>query len=75
MSGVSNYLKNTSLTFRIISGLVLGTLTGLFFGEEAAGLQMIADVWIGLMQMTVLPYVIVSLIVGLGPVRSAAKNL
>jgi Na+/H+-dicarboxylate symporter/ABC-type amino acid transport substrate-binding protein len=66
MSGVINYLKNTSLTFRIISGLVLGVLTGLFFGEEAAGLQLIADAWIGLMQMTVLPYVMVSLIVGLG---------
>ena len=36
MSGVISYLKNTSLTFRIISGLVLGVLTGLFFGEEGA---------------------------------------
>jgi len=71
MSGVSNYLKNTSLTFRIISGLVLGTVTGLFFGEKAAGLHVIADVWIGLMQMTVLPYVIVSLIVGLGQLDMA----
>ena len=55
MSGVINYLKNTSLTFRIISGLVLGVLTGLFFGEEVAGLHYLADAWIGLMQMTVLP--------------------
>jgi len=61
-----NYFRNSSLTVRIISGLVLGILVGLFFGEEAAGLQFVADVWIGLMQMTVLPYVIVSLIVGLG---------
>lgn len=66
-----DYLKNTSLTFRIISGLILGTLTGLFFGEEAAGLGLLADVWIGLMQMTILPYVIVSLIVGLGQLDSA----
>jgi Na+/H+-dicarboxylate symporter len=71
MSHLVKYLKNTSLTFRIISGLVLGTLTGLFFGEEAAGLQVIADVWIGLMQMTVLPYVMVSLISGLGQLDSA----
>ena len=71
MSGLINYLKGTSLTFRIISGLVLGALTGLFFGEEAAGLQVIADVWIGLMQMTVLPYVMVSLISGLGQLDSA----
>ena len=66
-----DYLKNTSLTFRIITGLVLGVLTGLFFGEEAAGLNLIADIWIGLMQMTILPYVIVSLIVGLGQLDSA----
>ncbi len=64
------YLKNTSLTYRIISGLVLGVLTGLFFGEEAAGLSLVADVWIGLMQMTILPYVTVSLIVGLGQLDS-----
>ena len=55
MSRLINYLKNSSLTFRIISGLVLGILTGLFFGEKAEALQLIADVWIGLMQMTVLP--------------------
>jgi Na+/H+-dicarboxylate symporter len=71
MNGLIAYLKKTSLTFRIISGLVLGIFTGLFFGEEAAGLQIIADVWIGLMQMTVLPYVIVSLISGLGQLDSA----
>jgi Na+/H+-dicarboxylate symporter/ABC-type amino acid transport substrate-binding protein len=67
---VIDYLKNTSLTYRIISGLILGMLTGLFFGEEAAILNVLADVWIGLMQMTILPYVIVSLIVGLGQLDS-----
>jgi Na+/H+-dicarboxylate symporter/ABC-type amino acid transport substrate-binding protein len=65
-----NFLKNSSLTFRIISGLVAGILVGLFFGEKAEGLQIVADVWIGLMQMTVLPYVIVSLIAGLGQLDS-----
>lgn len=76
MSNVINYLKNTSLTFRIITGLVLGILTGLFFGEKAAGLNVLAQVWIGLMQMTVLPYVIVSLITGLGQLdKTLARNL
>jgi len=71
-----DYLKNTSLTFRIITGLVLGALTGLFFGEDAAPLKLVGDIWIGLMQMTILPYVIVSLIVGLGQLDSAlAKQL
>jgi Na+/H+-dicarboxylate symporter/ABC-type amino acid transport substrate-binding protein len=66
-----DYIKNTSLTFRIITGLVLGAMVGLFFGEDAAGLKLIGDIWIGLMQMTILPYVIVSLIVGLGQLDSA----
>ncbi len=71
MSHLIEYIKNTSLTFRIISGLVLGVLTGLFFGEKVIGLQLIADIWIGLMQMTILPYVMVSLIAGLGQLDSA----
>ncbi len=65
-SNFRNWLKNTSLTFRIVTGLALGVLCGLFFGEKAESLQWIADVWIRLMQMTVLPYVTLSLIAGLG---------
>jgi len=70
------YLKSTNLTFRIIAGMLLGVLTGLFLGEDATRLKLIGDIWIGLMQMTILPYVIVSLIVGLGQLDSAlAKQL
>ena len=75
MSSLGSYLKNTSLTFRIVSGLLLGILSGLFFGEKVAGLQVIADIWIGLMQMTVLPYVIVSLISGLGQLDAKLARL
>ncbi len=75
MGGFGDFLKNTSLTFRIVSGLVLGILSGLFFGEKVAGLQIIADIWIGLMQMTVLPYVIVSLIAGLGQLDARLARL
>ena len=70
------YLKNTSLTFRILAGMLLGVLTRLFLGEAATRLKLIGDIWIGLMQMTILPYVIVSLIVGLGQLDSdLAKHL
>jgi Na+/H+-dicarboxylate symporter/ABC-type amino acid transport substrate-binding protein len=75
LSRLGKYLKNTSLTFRIVSGLLLGIGTGLFFGERAANLQIIADIWIGLMQMTVLPYVMVSLISGLGQLDAALAKL
>ena len=63
---LTDWLKNTTLTFRIVSGLLLGVFCGLFFGEETARLQWLADAWIRLMQMTVLPYVTLSLIAGLG---------
>lgn len=44
----------------------LGILTGLFFGEMVAFLEVVGEIWIKLLQMTVLPYVMVSLIIGLG---------
>jgi Na+/H+-dicarboxylate symporter len=75
MSSIGNYLKKTSLTFRIVSGLLLGIVTGLFLGEKAVQLQIIADIWIGLMQMTVLPYVMVSLIAGLGQLDAKLASL
>ncbi len=76
MEKIINHIKRTSLSFRILLGLTLGILTGLFFGEKAAQLQWIADAWIRLMQMTVLPYVMMSLISGLGQMNAPlAKKL
>jgi len=70
MERIVNHLKRSSLSTRIVIALILGILTGLFFGERAAGLQWMADAWIRLMQMTVLPYVMMSLITGLGQMRA-----
>ena len=56
----------TSSTQNILIGLGLGTLLGLFLGERAALLQFMADGYLRLLQMTVFPYVIVSLITGIG---------
>jgi len=65
-----------SLSRQILVGLVLGVATGVFLGERAAFLQIGADVYVKLLQMTVLPYVTVSLISGLGRLDSAqAKAL
>jgi Na+/H+-dicarboxylate symporter/ABC-type amino acid transport substrate-binding protein len=55
-----------SLTTRIMLGMGLGIATGLFFGESMASLELVGEVFIRLLQMTVMPYVIVSLIAGLG---------
>ena len=50
---------------RVLIGLFLGVLAGIVFGEWAAHLKIIGDIFIGLLQMTVLPYIVVSLIVSL----------
>jgi Na+/H+-dicarboxylate symporter len=59
-----------SLSARILIGLGLGILTGLFFGESAGALQPAADIYIRLMQMTVLPYLITSLVIAIGQLES-----
>jgi Na+/H+-dicarboxylate symporter/ABC-type amino acid transport substrate-binding protein len=65
-----------SLSARIFWGLGAGILTGLFFGELVADLKIFGDVFIKLLQITVLPYIIVSLIAGFGRLQiSQAKRL
>jgi Na+/H+-dicarboxylate symporter len=46
----------------VILGLTFGVLTGLFVGERAGVLSFGGDAYIRLLQMTVLPYVVVSLL-------------
>jgi len=55
---------------RVITALVLGILTGIFVGEPAGNLEFLGDIYIRLLQMTVLPYVLVSIIGGLGRLDS-----
>jgi Na+/H+-dicarboxylate symporter/ABC-type amino acid transport substrate-binding protein len=56
---------------KILLGLALGILVGLFFGEQALALKWAADGFIKLLQMTVLPYVTVSIIESLGSLAAA----
>ena len=60
------WLTSMSAFTRVILGLVLGVFAGLFFGELAGSLKIFGEAYIRLLQMTVLPYVMVSLIGGLG---------
>ncbi len=60
------FLRRLSLSGQILFGLGLGVFAGLFFGGAAAALQPLADVYIRLMQMTVLPYLVLALIIGFG---------
>ena len=64
-----------SLSAQILLGLAAGILVGLFFGEPAAALQPIADIYIRLMQMTVLPYLVLALIIGFGQLDGRTARL
>jgi Na+/H+-dicarboxylate symporter len=60
-----------SFSRQILTGLALGILTGLFFGEGAAVLKWAADGFVKLLQMMVLPYITVSIVASLGSLRPA----
>ncbi|MCK5815146.1 MAG: cation:dicarboxylase symporter family transporter [Flavobacteriaceae bacterium] len=55
-----------SLSTKIIIGLLFGIIIGLFFGEYCSFFEVIGDGFVGLLQMTVLPYIMVSIISNLG---------
>ena len=59
-------IMQMGLSARIFIGLGAGVCTGIFFGELVADLKLVGDVFIKLLQITVLPYIIVSLIAGFG---------
>ena len=58
--------RKLSLSAQILIGLGLGVGCGLFFGEYCAPFSIVGDAFIGLLQMTVLPYIVLSLLVNLG---------
>ena len=55
-----------SLSTAILASMVLGILTGIVFGELVGFLEVIGNAFIRLLQMTILPYILVSLILGIG---------
>ena len=56
---------------QILIGLVSGIVTGVFFGERASAIQWVADGFVKLLQMMVLPYITVSIIASLGSLKPA----
>ena len=50
----------------VFFSLLLGIATGIFFGEMVAWLQIVGDIFIKLLQVTVIPFISVSLITGIG---------
>ena len=60
-----------SLATKVLIGLGAGAICGLLFGEYVAFIGIGGQAFILLLQMTVLPYVVVSLITGLGKLTAA----
>jgi len=60
-----------SLATQVLLGLFGGIVSGVFFGELIAPIGVVGDAFILLLQMTVLPYVTVSLVVSLGSLSYA----
>ena len=56
----------TSLTTWIVIGLLAGIAWGIFFGEYGGWVKWIGDIYVGLLQMAILPYVVLSLIANVG---------
>jgi Na+/H+-dicarboxylate symporter/ABC-type amino acid transport substrate-binding protein len=63
--------KGLSSTQFILLSLVAGIIAGLFFGERVAWLQYVGDIFIRLLQITVIPYISLSLITGLGGLKQS----
>ncbi len=66
--------KRPSLTAMILVGLGAGIAAGLFFGEYCAPLSVLEQAFIGLLQMTVLPYIFISLIANIGRLSLRQSN-
>ena len=63
-----------TFSHKILLGLAAGVATGLFLGEKAAFFDVLADGFVRLLQMTVLPYVTVSIISSLGRLDYASAR-
>ena len=65
-----------ALSVQIISAMFIGLLLGYYFSVTYSVIDNTANAFVTSLQMTVLPYIILSLIVGLGGLKpSKAKNI
>ena len=59
-----------SLSAKIMIGLIAGVLCGVFFGEPCRYLNFIGAAYVNLLQMSVLPFIVLSLIHGIGSLNA-----
>ena len=66
--------RKLDISTLILIGMGLGILAGIFFGEYATAVKFIGDAFIKLLQMTILPYVVVTIIAGFGTLSAASAK-
>ena len=68
--------RRLGLAEQVLLGLGLGIAAGIFFGEMVGGLKVVGETFIKLLQITVIPFISLSLVTGLGAMRHQyAKGL
>jgi Na+/H+-dicarboxylate symporter/ABC-type amino acid transport substrate-binding protein len=68
--------KKISLSNKVIIALIAGILCGLLFGEMCSYLKPFGEAFIKIMQITVIPYIILSLLQGIGSLtKKQAKTI
>jgi len=60
------FSRQLSLSTQVLLALFLGVLVGIFFGERVAWLNIVGIVFVKFLQIAVIPYIVLSLVVGLG---------
>jgi Na+/H+-dicarboxylate symporter len=66
LDGTTPQKKKLTSTTQILLGIGLGLALGLFFGEAVGGLSIVGEIYIKLLQMTVMPFIVLSLIANIG---------
>ncbi|MGF1511042.1 MAG: cation:dicarboxylate symporter family transporter [Myxococcota bacterium] len=64
-----------TLSAQVLLGLILGISVGLFFGDGIGPIQVVGDAFVRLLQMTVVPYIAVSLIRAVGGLQVETARL
>ncbi len=64
-------LPRIGFTVKVLASILAGVLVGVFFGEMTAILDPVGQIFIKLMQITVIPTVIIFIITGIGTISEA----
>ncbi|HIG40676.1 MAG TPA: cation:dicarboxylase symporter family transporter [Gammaproteobacteria bacterium] len=67
--------SSMTLSTKILIGLSLGLLCGIIFGEVMTQVAIVGEAFLMLLQMTVLPYIVVSVIYGVGSLNPASLRV